>query len=311
MTDADVDGAHIRTLLLTFFYRQMVGMIEKGYIYIAQPPLFRVKRGKSEQYIKDEPAMREYLFNAAQNEVKLAPHNGANHDTISGTRLKTVLKKIVAFESLLDHFSKKQIDSDLLRLLVSEPDFNREQLKHRESLAPLLARVESGFRAISQEATVTLSLGQDEEHQSLRIDCAVCKNGATRRFTLDQDLMTSAEFRELLNLSPVKIGLGMAPYRVMDADGETDYPTTAGVLRHLMERGKKGISIQRYKGLGEMNPGQLWETTMNPETRILQRVQLQDTVETENVFSKLMGEEVEPRRVFIEQHAQEVKNLDI
>ncbi len=307
MTDADVDGAHIRTLLLTFFYRQMFGMIEKGYIYIAQPPLFKVKRGKSEQYLKDEPAMREYLFNVAQNEVKLVTEG----EPAGGTRLKTLLKKMVAFEALLDHFSKKQIDADLLRLFVSEPDFNRELLKNRSELTAILARVEQAYRAICLEGTIELTIGQDEEHESLRIECRIQKNGATRRFMIDQALMTSVEFRELVNLSPLRIGLGASPYRVVDAEGETSYSTTAEVLRHFMERGKKGISIQRYKGLGEMNPGQLWDTTMNPETRTLQKVQLQDPVETEQIFAKLMGEEVEPRRLFIEQHAQEVKNLDI
>ena len=307
MTDADVDGAHIRTLLLTLFYRQMIPMIEKGYIYIAQPPLFRVKRGKAEQYIKDEPAMREYLFSAAQNEVQLLSQD----QKISGTRVRTVLKKLVAFESLLDHFSKKQIDADLLRILISETDFHSAHLKDRNFLTALLPTIERKARTASPDGTVTLSIGQDEEHESFRLECRVQKNGSTKRFHLDEALATSPEFRELYNLSPQRIGLGEPPYKISDPDGEYEYQTTAGLVSHILERGKKGLSIQRYKGLGEMNPTQLWETTMNPEARTLQRVQLQDVIETDKTFSMLMGEEVEPRRLFIEQHAQEVKNLEI
>ncbi len=307
MTDADVDGAHIRTLLLTLFYRQMVPLVEKGYIYIAQPPLFRVKRGKAEQYIKDEPAMREYLFSAAQNEVQLH----CEDQKISGTRVRTLLKKLVAFESLLDHFAKKQIDSDLLRILVSETDFNSEHLKNRTFLAVLIPNIEQKMRIASPDGTVALTIEQDEEHESFRVVCHVQKNGATKRFNLDEALATSPEFRELYNIAPQRIGLGAPPYKISDPEGESSYKTSAGLVSHILERGKKGLSIQRYKGLGEMNPTQLWETTMNPEVRTLQRVQLQDIIETDKTFSMLMGEEVEPRRLFIEQHAQEVKNLEI
>ncbi|MBI3598681.1 MAG: DNA gyrase subunit B, partial [Nitrospirae bacterium] len=307
MTDADVDGAHIRTLLLTLFYRQMVPLVEKGYIYIAQPPLFRVKRGKAEQYIKDEQALREYLFSAAQNEIQLQCDN----QKISGTRVRTVFKKLAAFEALLDHFAKKQIDADLMRILVSETDFKRDHLKDRHLLATLISTLEQKVRAASPDGIVALSIGQDEEHESFRMECRVQKNGKAMRFNLDEALVTSPEFREVYNLAPQRIGLGTPPYQVSDPDGEVAYKTTAGLISHILERGKKGLSIQRYKGLGEMNPTQLWETTMNPEARTLQRVQLQDVIETDKTFSMLMGEEVEPRRLFIEQHAQEVKNLEI
>ncbi len=307
MTDADVDGAHIRTLLLTLFYRQMLPLVEKGYIYIAQPPLFRVKRGKAEQYIKDEPAMREYLFSAAQNEVQIHFED----QRISGTRVRTLFKKFVAFEALLEHFSKKQVDADLLRVLVSDTDFTSAVLKDRNALIALLPEIERKVRATLEEGTVALSIEQDEEHESFKIVCRVQKNGSEKRFYLDDALVGSPEFRELYNLSPQRIGVGFPPYKISDSDGEIVYKTTAGLISHILERGKKGLSIQRYKGLGEMNPTQLWETTMNPEVRTLQRVQLQDTIETDKTFSMLMGEEVEPRRLFIEQNAQEVKNLEI
>ncbi|MEK7747777.1 MAG: DNA topoisomerase (ATP-hydrolyzing) subunit B, partial [Nitrospirota bacterium] len=307
MTDADVDGAHIRTLLLTLFYRQMIPLIEKGYIYIAQPPLFRVKRGKSEQYLKDEPALREYLFSAAQNETSLI----CEDQKISGTRIRTLLKKFIAFEALLDHFSKKQIPSDFLRVIVAETAFDAEWLKNRSELSDLLPDIERKLKQTSPEGRFSFTIEQDEEHGSFRVSCRIQQNGHENRFYLDEALVASAEFRELSNLSPRKIGLGLPPYKISDPDGEHQYKTTADVLSHILERGKKGLAIQRYKGLGEMNPIQLWETTMNPEVRNLQRVQLQDTIATDKVFSMLMGEEVEPRRLFIEQHAQEVKNLEI
>ncbi|MEK7702754.1 MAG: DNA topoisomerase (ATP-hydrolyzing) subunit B [Nitrospirota bacterium] len=307
MTDADVDGAHIRTLLLTLFYRQMIPMIEKGYIYIAQPPLFRVKRGKSEQYLKDEAALREYLFSAAQNETSII----AEGQKISGTRIRTLLKKFVAFEALLDHFSKKQIAPDLLRMVVSETDFGSALLKNKIALSAMLPEIERKLQAASPEGRFSLTVEPDEEHESFRVSCRIQQNGPERQFYLDEGLVASPEFRELLNVSPQRIGLGLPPYKISDPDGEYAYQTTAAVLNHILERGKKGLAIQRYKGLGEMNPTQLWETTMNPEVRNLQRVQLQDTIETDKVFSMLMGEEVEPRRLFIEQHAQEVKNLEI
>jgi DNA gyrase subunit B len=324
MTEADVDGAHIRTLLLTFFFRQMLSLIEKGYIYIAQPPLFRVARGKKELYLRDDPALRDYLFTAAEAEVCLYPtapgpsaggeETGrvvAGGDIISGDRVKPFLKKFAAFEALLDRFSKKNIDSDLLRLMVCEGDLTPSFLRNRGQLETLLADIQRKFDGQCPEGALNMTVETDEEHESFQVKCEVRRNGSVKRFELGEALVTSPEFIELSHLSPKKIGLGPAPYRISDPDGETVYPTTAGLLQHVIERGKKGISIQRYKGLGEMNPGQLWDTTMNPEKRTLQKVQFHDIVATEQVFSKLMGEEVEPRRIFIQQHAHEVKNLDI
>jgi len=285
----------------------MTALIEKGYIYIAQPPLFRVARGKKELYLRDEAALRDYLFTASEGEVRLSINGSGG----GGERIKPFLKKMTAFEALLDHFSKKQIDPDLLRLIVCEGDLTPSVLRNRSALSTLLSDIEQKFTARFQDAVLNMTVEVDEEHESFQIKCEVRRNGLEKRFELGEALITSPEFIELSNLSPRKIGLGPAPFKVLDPDGEATYPTTADLLRHIIDRGKKGISIQRYKGLGEMNPDQLWDTTMHPEKRTLQRVQLQDIVETEQIFAKLMGEEVEPRRRFIEQHAQEVKNLDI
>ncbi|MFQ5949701.1 MAG: toprim domain-containing protein, partial [Nitrospiria bacterium] len=309
MTDADVDGAHIRTLLLTFFYRQMASMIEKGYIYIAQPPLFKVKKGKREQYIKDEAALHEYLIGIAGEEVRL--YLESNQGFVGGAKVKSLLKKLTAYESIIEHFQRKRIDPDALRGITQGGILDRALLKDRKGLNALIEKARRYWRTYFPSETFSAAVGKDEEHKSNRIECRVEKAGMLYTFQVDEALVNSPEFREMINLSPQRIGLGKPPYRVTDPDGERGYPTVTGLIQHILERGKKGLSIQRYKGLGEMNPSQLWETTMDPETRTLLRVSLDDLVEAERVFSVLMGDAVEPRRAFIQQHASEVKNLDI
>ncbi|HZR47673.1 MAG TPA: DNA topoisomerase (ATP-hydrolyzing) subunit B [Candidatus Manganitrophaceae bacterium] len=309
MTDADVDGAHIRTLLLTFFYRQMTEMIEKGYIYIAQPPLFKVKRGKTERYIKDEAAMREYLTGLAADEVQIFQES--SREFIGGPRVKGILKKLSAYETLVEHLARKGIPAEILRGLTQEGELDRELLRDPKRLSAFLENAKQYWTTYYPTAAIRSAIQRDEEHASHRIEGEIQKNGAPHPFKIDEALVNSPEFRELRNLSPQKIGLGKPPYRVSDSEGEKEYSTAAGIIQHVLERGKKGLSIQRYKGLGEMNPNQLWETTMNPETRTLLQVNLKDLVEAERVFSVLMGDEVEPRRAFIQQHASEVKNLDI
>ncbi len=309
MTDADVDGAHIRTLLLTFFYRQMIPMIEKGYIYIAQPPLFKVKKGKKEQYIKDEAGLREYLIGASGDEVRVFLENSKTF--IGGAKMKSLLKKMTAYESLIEHFQRKQIDPDALRGLMQGESLNRNLLKDREQLKAFLEKAKTYWKTYCPTEKFIPEIKRDEEHKSNLIECRVERAGTTQTFRVDEALVNSPEFRELMNLSPPRIGLGVPPYRVSDPEGEKEYATTAGIIQHILDRGKKGLTIQRYKGLGEMNPNQLWETTMDPETRTLLRVSLDDIVGAEKTFSVLMGDAVEPRRAFIQKHASEVKNLDI
>ena len=309
MTDADVDGSHIRTLLLTFFYRQMTPLITRGHIYIAQPPLFKVKRGKSERYLKDEAAMREYLLGIGSEEVQLFQE--FNNGYVAGARVKAVIKKLMAYEAMVEHFSRKHIDADYLRIAVQQEDLDRELFRDLKRLNHLLENTRRCWGEQFPSCALLVVVERDDEHKGYRIECQIQKNGVNRAFKIDEGLVTSAEFRELRALSPRGVGLGKAPYRVSDSDGEKDYPTTAAVIHHVLERGKKGLSIQRYKGLGEMNPDQLWGTTMNPEVRTLLKVTLEDTVEAERIFPILMGDDVEPRRAFIQQHAQEVKNLDI
>jgi len=309
MTDADVDGSHIRTLLLTFFFRQMQELIEHGYVYIAQPPLFKVKKGKTERYLKDEAALNEYLADLAVEEVGVYVESTQGY--VTSRRLLPILKKLIAFEGLLARFGKKQHEGGILRAFVDEPGLDREALKNPAALKKAVASVKKSLAVVYPKANVTLEIIEDEEHQSNKVVCRVPTNGMVHSLELTHELVGSADFRESQKLAPSAIGLGRPPYKMKAGDAETQYPGTAELVRAILETGKKGIGLQRYKGLGEMNPTQLWETTMNPETRSLMQVTLEDFTGVDEIFTILMGDEVEPRRDFIQKHALEVRNLDV
>ena len=309
MTDADVDGSHIRTLLLTFLFRQMHELIDRGYVYIAQPPLFKVKKGKSEQYLKDEQALNDYLAELAGQAVEV--YVDSHHAFISGQTLNPVLKKMIEFEGMLGRLSRKKQSSGLLRAFVDEPALGRELLKDRPAVLELIERVKERLTMAYPQATVHVDLVEDEEHQSNKIVCRMPTNGVVSSLEVNHDLVGSADFRELQKLAPNAIGLGRPRYRMKVNDTETTFASTDELVREILEVGKKGLNLQRYKGLGEMNPPQLWETTMNPETRSLLQVKLEDMTGVDEIFTILMGDEVEPRRNFIQQHALEVRRLDV
>ena len=309
MTDADVDGSHIRTLLLTFLFRQMHELIDRGYVYIAQPPLFKVKKGKSEQYLKDEQALNDYLAELAGQAVEV--YVDSHHTFISGQTLNPVLKKMIEFEGLLGRLSRKKQGSGLLRAFVDEPALGRELLRDRPAVLELIRRVKDRLTMAYPQATVHVDLVEDEEHQSNKIVCRMPTNGVVSTLQVNHELVGSADFRELQKLAPNAIGLGRPRYRMKVNDTETTFASTDELVREILEVGKKGLNLQRYKGLGEMNPLQLWETTMNPETRSLLQVKLEDMTGVDEIFTILMGDEVEPRRNFIQQHALEVRRLDV
>lgn len=309
MTDADVDGSHIRTLLLTFFFRQMPELIERGYIYIAQPPLFKVKKGKGEKYLKDEAAMNTYLSNLAVEDTQLfLPEQ---NEFVTRDELIPILDKLVAFEGLLTRQGQKQIEPALLRVLVDFPELTKDLLKNRGDLEILIEEATRRLRLAFPEGTVDLTIQNDEEHQAHHILCRVAGNGSQKFLNLTHDMVGSADFRELQKISPSALGLGRPPYRLKRKEIESEFFTSQDLVTEFLETGKKGMSIQRYKGLGEMNPTQLWDTTMNPETRSLLQVTLEDTTGVDEIFTILMGDEVEPRRNFIQKHALEVRNLDV
>jgi DNA gyrase subunit B len=309
MTDADVDGSHIRTLLLTFFFRQMPELIERGYVYIAQPPLFKVKKGKTERYLKDEGMLNEYLADLAVEDVELFMEGVREY--VSGRRLLPVLKKMIAFETLLGRLNKKQHESAMLRAFVDEPGLDRELLKNRAALQQAVANVTGSLAVLFPKATPVFEVMDDEEHQSNKVVCRLHANGVTHEVAVTHELVGSADFRELQKLTPSAIGLGRPPYKLKAKGQDTLYRATDELVKAILDMGKQGLSIQRYKGLGEMNPGQLWETTMNPEMRTLLRVTLEDLTGVDEIFTILMGDEVEPRRNFIQTHALEVRNLDV
>lgn len=309
MTDADVDGSHIRTLLLTFFFRQMPELIERGYIYIAQPPLFKVKKGKGEKYLKDEAAMNTYLSNLAVEDTQLfLPEQ---NEFVTRDELIPILDKLVAFEGLLTRQGQKQIEPALLRVLVDFPELTKDLLKNRGDLEVLIEEATRRLRLAFPEGTVDLTIQTDEEHQAHHILCRVAGNGSQKFLNLTHDMVGSADFRELQKIAPSALGLGRPPYRLKRKEIETEFFTSQDLVTEFLETGKKGMSIQRYKGLGEMNPTQLWDTTMNPDTRSLLQVTLEDTTGVDEIFTILMGDEVEPRRNFIQKHALEVRNLDV
>jgi DNA gyrase subunit B len=309
MTDADVDGSHIRTLLLTFFFRQMPELLERGYVYIAQPPLFKVKKGKTERYLKDEPAMNEYLADLAVEEVQV--YLESSGEFVSGRRLLPILKKLIAFEGLLHKVNKKYHEANMLRVFVDEPGLTRDALKDQAALEAIVAGARATLTLRYPKAELTVDILEDEEHQCSKVRCKIATGGIAYQLDVTHELIGSADFRELQKQAPAAIGLGRPPYRIKIKELELLKHGSAELVDAILEEGKQGLNIQRYKGLGEMNPGQLWETTMDPEKRTLLRVKLEDVTGVDEIFTILMGDEVEPRRNFIQQHALEVRNLDV
>ena len=297
MTDADVDGAHIRTLLLTFFYRQMPQVIEKGYLYIAQPPLFKVKKGRTEKYIQNELEMLNMLFELASDDIEMS----IKGQQVKGKSLITHFKRLYRFERLTEWFEKRRKDPDLL-LFILASGMNKETLKDRKSLEELLTRI--------REKDTNMNIGDiqlDEEHQTFGVEI----RRQNYKLNLDTNFLTSPEFRELENLYSIIRDLGPQPYKVQIKDGVKEIGTSKQLLEFILATAKKGLTIQRYKGLGEMNPQQLWETTMDTERRTLLQVTVRDSVEADSIFTILMGDQVEPRKEFITTHALEARNVDI
>ncbi len=296
MTDADVDGAHIRTLLLTFFYRQMPEVIERGHLYIAQPPLFKVKRGKTERYIQSEAELQGMLLALASEEVSLIVRG----NEVKGKAVIPHLKKIIGFEKLLEWFSRRRKDPDVLRILLRE-GVNKEVLKDRDGLMSLVEKIRTEIPDIKIGEPY-----EDEEHEGLGIEL----KRQNYRLKIETGLILSPEYRELESLYGAVKDLG-SPIRLISRDGERAIADTTELINHIFEIARKGLSIQRYKGLGEMNPQQLWETTMDPERRTLLQVSIEDSVQADEIFSILMGDQVEPRKEFIIKHALEARNIDI
>ena len=310
MTDADVDGSHIRTLLLTFFYRQMAELVEKGYVYIAQPPLFKVKRGKKEEYIKDEGLMVQYLMRMATADMTVKSV-GAKKD-IEGKELAQSLEKLVDLKRYSERAARRLGgDAHLLDTLLGafagkKGVLRKEKITLRTVFqdGDLMAKVEG----ILAKAGFKTELSTDEEHGLWEIETTTTSGLGV---AIDWNYASYVEFQKAVELY-MALEDELAPPFMTGSNGTSEeIPTREELLEKVLAAAKKDLSIQRYKGLGEMNPEQLWETTMNPEKRTLLQVRIDDAVETDDIFSILMGDAVEPRRKFIEDNALDVRNLDI
>ena len=310
MTDADVDGSHIRTLLLTFFYRRMPSLIERGYLYIAQPPLFKVKRGKQERYIKDEGLLEKYLLECGAEGVELISKE--SDKPIKGNRLLTLLEKAIKYRKYLENLEKKQWDKNILSALAFEDNFQKDTLKNKSSVEKFLAGIKSHASFFYPFVPpMEYSLTEDVEHSCFSIQCLSKINGIIRETFIDFDLLTSTELEELRKMAKILKTAGSPPFIISHKNETLELNTLSEVLGYVLSFGEKGQETQRYKGLGEMNPDQLWETTMNPEKRTLFQVKIEDAIEADEIFTILMGDQVDPRRKFIYDNAINVTNLDI
>ncbi len=299
MTDADVDGSHIRTLLLTFFYRQMPELIERGHIYIAQPPLYKVKHGKQERYVKDDHELKQYLLGLALTDAELHTHEGK--PPLTGETLAKIANEYLLAEAVIERMSRL-IDSEAMHALFRYPDISLEsEIEATKSAVTLAAHVAGA--EIMPEYDVTT--------EEFRLKITRMHHGNTRTSFLDQDFLRSGDYVQIKQTAQVLDGLlGLGAYVKR---GEQRQPVSEfkQALDWLLQEVKKSIGMQRYKGLGEMNPSQLWETTMDPQSRRLLRAQIEDSIAADEIFTTLMGDAVEPRRAFIESNALGVRNLDV
>jgi len=314
MTDADVDGSHIRTLLLTFFYRQMPELIDKGYLYIAQPPLYKVKKGKKLRYLQDDESLSQYLIDLGTDHTRLSMKGGGTQ--LTGEPLRSLFKDIARFRLLVENIGHR-VDPLIVEALVTAADLELEDLADRQKVEAAIAAIEE-YVHVRRHGELDATIEHDEEHDRHRVIIET-QNGGSRRVTkIDFDFLSAGNITELRQIYQGIRALGAPPFvlTVLDKEGQpSGEPSEVSDMEALWTtidaRARKGLGIQRYKGLGEMNPEELWETTMDPETRTLLQVRVEDAVEAEELFSVLMGDQVEPRRAFIESNALNVTNLDI
>ena len=301
MTDADVDGAHIRTLLLTFFYRQMRPLIDHGHIYIAQPPLYKVSRGKEEKYLADEAALSNFIIRKATEDKTVRTADGRE---FTDTELHHLLQSLIHHDGFVKSLSRLGLDRPIVEALLAAELVERADFEQPDKLIPLADKLAE----LGHEIVATVS---DEEHGLYELVARSVSQGR-REFRVNFEMAQAVELRRLRRLASAVEPLTHTPVTVtQNGKDDVTLETKEDLLEHMLESGKKGLTVQRYKGLGEMNPDQLWETTMDPEKRSMLEVRVQDAAEADMLFSVLMGDAVEPRRQFIETHALDVENLDI
>jgi DNA gyrase subunit B len=299
MTDADVDGSHIRTLLLTFFYRQMPELIERGHIYIAQPPLYKIKHGKKERYVKDDYELKQYILDLALADAEL--YTEENKPPLTGETLEKIATEYILAESVIERMSRVT-DNAVMYALLHHPEIDLSNQDKATVSASSLA-------AFAHGAKISAEYDEENERYRLRIDRV--SHGNLNTSYLDQDFLHSGDYAQIKKTYHVFDGLFKTGASIKRGEKQRSVDSFKQVLEWLLEEAKKGLNIQRYKGLGEMNPDQLWETTMDPANRRLLRTQIEDSIQTDEIFTTLMGDVVEPRRAFIENNALRATNIDV
>jgi len=309
MCDADVDGSHIRTLLLTFFYRQIPELIERGHIYIAQPPLYKIKRGKQESYVKDDNELNQLLLNAALEEAQL--HVNAGAPALSGSALEALARKYMEVQAIIRRWARRY-DDRLLEQLVYMPEVSPANFDRQEWLRGWARDLDQRLNALADGTrTYRVELRAATDGHAARIIIHKTEHGTPSQKYLPREFFESAEYQRIADLARTLAGLiGEGAYATRGNERQ-EIGSFKEAMKWLLDQAKKGQTIQRYKGLGEMNPEQLWETTINPESRRLLQVKIEDAVAADDIFTTLMGDQVEPRREFIEKNALSVTNLDI
>jgi DNA gyrase subunit B len=302
MTDADVDGSHIRTLLLTFFYRQMPELVERGHIYIAQPPLYRAKLGKEERYLKDEHELNEFMLRQAL--VDAALHPGGEREPIRGDALAELAKSYLLSEAVIERVSRL-IDREVLQAILRGVHIDLTRRDAAESSAEALEAAIGGGNGVA----VAPHFDAKTERYQVRVERT--RHGNARMSTIDTEFVHSGDYAQIRQTGEMLRGLLAPGAYVQRGDKKQPVREFPEAMRWLLAEVERSMSLQRYKGLGEMNPGQLWETTMDPGARRLLKVQIEDGIAADEIFTRLMGDEVEPRRAFIESNALGVRNLDV
>jgi len=299
MTDADVDGSHIRTLLLTFFYRQMPDIITDGHLYIAQPPLYKIKQGSKETYAKDEEEFERTILTRGIEKISCF----FNGERVEGAELTEDIARLKLVERFIRNAQQDGIDRNIIVELMSSDIFKREDFIYREKLDRAQRKLEEhGYK---------VEIRMDKEHNLNIISVTKDGNGEQKETIINYETCTQGDYIEAYNAYKQIEKFYKEGVHIANGEQKTELLRAAEFLKYIVEKGKEGINIQRYKGLGEMNPEQLWETTMNPEKRSLVKVAIEDAVEADQVFTVLMGNNIETRRLFIEENALNVRNLDI
>lgn len=308
MTDADVDGAHIRTLLLTFFYRQTRELVERGYIYIAQPPLYKIKRGKQEQYLKDDDALFEYLTQSALDGALFIPAKDA--PPISALGLENLVKDFKLVEKIIQRY-KRKYPAEVLKRMVYMPVLNKDDFSEKQKIADWTQQLQQSLQQLDQKARqFSLDVQHHAETNRYYPGISVFEHGARHTTALMPEFFASRDYRDMAQVGSQLIGLVGEGALIKRGEKSQSVDSFEQALSWLMDEAKRGQTIQRYKGLGEMNPEQLWETTMDPQVRRMLQVTIEDAIAADEIFTTLMGDKVEPRREFIETNALDAENID-